>query len=191
MRPSRVVEVDEGGKQGRPFSAVVVAADVCPFVQASLDEAFGFAVGLRSIRSCEAVLDAERQAGLGEEFRSIRRAVVGQQALDAYTDGGIVSNGVSQEGDGRVLAFVGMNLHEACPRVIVDGDMRERPSGTIDRVASIAGDPMAGPHDTTELLGIDVQELARTRMFVANDGRPSITRRLSHSAAVRMLIPAA
>ena len=125
MRSSGVVEVEERRKERGSLNAVVVPANVSPFAQAGLDEALGLAVGLWSIRSREAVLDAECQADLGKQLRSLRRAVVGQQALDPHTEGRVVSNGVLQEGDGRVLAFIDMDLHEADARVIVDGDVSE------------------------------------------------------------------
>ncbi len=48
----------------------------------------------------------------------------------------------SQERDGRLLALVGLDLHEAGPRTIVDGEGVERPTGATDRVASIACDAM-------------------------------------------------
>ena len=49
---------------------------------------------------------------------------------------------------------------------VVEVEQRREP---IDRVASIAGDPMAGSHDAPELLGVDVQQLARCGALIAND----------------------
>ena len=40
-------------------------ADVSPLAQGGLDEAFGLTVGARSLRTGEAVLDAELKAGGG------------------------------------------------------------------------------------------------------------------------------
>jgi hypothetical protein len=41
-------------------------ADVSPFAQSGLDEAFGFAIGAGSVGASEAVLDAELKAGSAE-----------------------------------------------------------------------------------------------------------------------------
>src|SRR4029079_8840414 len=52
---------------------------VSPLGQCRLDEAFGLAIGLGSVRSSKAVFNFQRGAGLGEVFGAKGPAVVGQQ----------------------------------------------------------------------------------------------------------------
>ncbi|ANN65942.1 hypothetical protein BAU08_06480 [Bordetella bronchialis] len=51
-----------------------------------------------------------------------------------------------------------------------NGYKDEIPAGAVDLVASIACDPMAGPHDTSKLFDIDMQKLARRIVLIANHG---------------------
>jgi hypothetical protein len=57
-------------------------ADVGPFPQRGLNEAFGLAVGARSVRASEAVQEAELEASGAERVRAIAASVVGKQAAD-------------------------------------------------------------------------------------------------------------
>lgn len=61
------------------------------------------------------------------------------------TEGSVMRNGVLQEGDGRVLAFIEGDLHEAAALVIVDGHARKLPASALYRVTPIPGHPMTGP----------------------------------------------
>jgi hypothetical protein len=73
-------------------------ANVGPLAQGGLDEAFGLAVGAGSVRTGEAVLDAELEAGGAELAGAIAGAVVGEQAADGDTVLGIEGDGGAQEG---------------------------------------------------------------------------------------------
>jgi hypothetical protein len=53
--------------------------------------------------------------------------------------------------------------------MVVDRDEQHFPAGTFDRISSISSHPMAGSLDSTQLLGVDVQHVARRGVFVAND----------------------
>src|SRR5437660_1674745 len=57
-------------------------ANVGPFAQGGLDEAFRLAVGAGSVGTGEAVLDAELEASGAELSGTIAGAVVGEQAAD-------------------------------------------------------------------------------------------------------------
>src|SRR5664280_3589177 len=61
----------------------------------------------------------ERLADLGEEPGAVSRAVVGQHALDANAERGVVRHRVLKELHGRGLLLVGVHLHEAGSGVIV------------------------------------------------------------------------
>jgi hypothetical protein len=56
MGSSEVVITDKDRQPGIALLAALPDAAICPFAQASLDESLG--VGLRAIRSSEAVFDA-------------------------------------------------------------------------------------------------------------------------------------
>ena len=40
-----------------------------------------------------------------------------------------------------------MHLHKGHARIVFDGDVGELPAGTLDRIALVARDAMAGMHD--------------------------------------------
>jgi len=61
-----------------------------------------------------------------------------------------------------------MHLHEAHPRVVIDGDMGELPAGAIHGVAAVARDAVARAHDATKLLRVNVQQFPRRFSFVAH-----------------------
>src|SRR5678816_3003102 len=151
MGSAIVVVVEEGREPSGALRAVLPEAPIGPLAQACLDEALGFAIGLRGIGPRVGVLDAERLASLVEESGAVGRAVVGQEALDRYAFGGEASDGRLEERRGRVLALIGVHLHEAGSGVVVDGDVGELPAGAIDRIAPVAADPVPGSHDAPEL----------------------------------------
>ena len=59
MGSGEVVVVEPGGELQVAFFGVGVVADVGPFAQSGLNEAFGFAVGARSVGTSKAMTDAE------------------------------------------------------------------------------------------------------------------------------------
>jgi hypothetical protein len=90
-------------------------ADISPFAQHRLDEAFGFAVGARGVRANEAVTNAECSAGVTELVRAVATSVVGEQGANGDAVLGIKSNGG--------IGGLGQQLGEGEARVIVDGDV--------------------------------------------------------------------
>lgn len=62
-----------------------------------------------------------------------------------------------------------MHGGERQPCVVVDGYEQRLPACTIDRVAPVARDAVAGPHDAPELLGVDVQQVPGCLVLVAHD----------------------
>ena len=75
-----------------------------------------------------------------------------------------------------VLALVGQHLAQGHPRGVIDGHVSKLPPGPRHAVAAIAGDPVAGPPDASELFDIQVHQLAGARPFIAPRGR----RQLQH-----------
>src|ERR1700680_2324384 len=66
MRSVEVVMLEPGGELQIAFLRVEVVANVGPLAQGGLDEAFGLAIGARSVGTGESVLDAELEAGSAE-----------------------------------------------------------------------------------------------------------------------------
>ena len=64
-----VVEVER--EEGGAVVAGVIRTSVSPLAGEGLDEAFGLAVGLRAVGFGEEMLDAQLEAGGGEEIGSI------------------------------------------------------------------------------------------------------------------------
>lgn len=54
--------------------------------------------------------------------------------------------------------------------MIVHGDEQVLPTHAVHRIAPITGDTMAGTRDSTELLDVDVKQVAWRLVFVALNG---------------------
>jgi len=118
------------------FLRVEVVANVGPLAQGGLNEAFGLAVGARSVRTGEAVLDAELEAGGAEVAGAIAGAVVGEQAADGDAVLGVEGDGGAQEGDGGFGLLVGQHAGEGEAGVIVDGDVQSLRAGELRAAAA-------------------------------------------------------
>ena len=73
---------------------------ISPFSQRGLDEAFGFAVGLRGVRLNPDVLDSELFASAGEGFGEVAATIVSHDAFDGNAEAPEVGDGGDQERDG-------------------------------------------------------------------------------------------
>ena len=111
------------------FLRIGVMTNVSPFPQGGLNEAFGFAVGAVSVRTGEAVLDAELEAGGAEVPGAIVGAIVGEQAANGDAVLGVEGEGGAQEGDSGWGLLVGQHAGEGEAGVIVDGDVQSLPAG--------------------------------------------------------------
>ncbi len=84
----------------------VVGAGISPLASEGLDEAFGLAIGLRTIGSGEEMADAQLEAGSGEELGTISRAAVGEDALDEDAVSLVESDGLVEGGQDAGSFFV-------------------------------------------------------------------------------------
>jgi hypothetical protein len=92
-------------------------ANVGQLAQGGLDEAFRLAVGARGVRTGEAVLDAELEAGGAEVPGAIAGAVVGEQAADGDAVLGV-------EGDGGAQSLPAGELRATAPTAVAtNGDL--------------------------------------------------------------------
>lgn len=136
-----------------------------------MDEAFGFAVGLRAIGSGEGVFEAEIAAGLCEEFGAIGGAAVGEEAADGDAVLVVEGDGLAESGEDAGSAFVGEQAGEAETAVIIDGDVEGFGASAGVAVVAVAGGADARAGEAAELFDVEMEEVAWMRMFVALRGR--------------------
>src|SRR3954452_16097015 len=82
MRSFLVVEAQPRGQCGASLVGVGVGHGVGPLAEQCLDDAFGFTVGLRTVRSGALGSDAEPATGFTERARTVGTTIVGEDALD-------------------------------------------------------------------------------------------------------------
>jgi hypothetical protein len=73
----------------------------------------------------------------------------------------------SQEVRGAAFSLVWIHGRESDARVVVDGHMQELGTDALDAISAVAGDAVRWPLDAHQTLDIQVQHVARSRMFVA------------------------
>jgi len=148
----------------------LIKVGVSPFAQGGLDETFGLAVGARRVGAGAEMANAEFAAGGSKQLRVIAGSVVGEHAANGDAETSVISNGGAQKGYGGGGAFVGMQLTESNAGMVIDGDVQHLPADTAGFIARIAGKAMARLGDTGQFLGVEMQQVSRMRVFVANDG---------------------
>jgi hypothetical protein len=70
---------------------------VGPFAQGGLDEAFGFAVGLRRVGASSAVFEAHLETGLAKVMGAIAAAVIGEQGANGDAVASEEVNGIPRK----------------------------------------------------------------------------------------------
>ena len=78
MRTVVVVVVGPGSEGEVTLLGVGPVSGIGPFAQSGLDEAFGFAVGLRGVRAGAAVFEAHLETSLAKLVGAIAAAVIGE-----------------------------------------------------------------------------------------------------------------
>src|SRR5512144_424092 len=95
-----VVVVVVPGRQGEiSFRGVAPVSGVGPLAESGLDEAFGFAVGLRGVRAGAVVPQAHLLAGVAKLLGAVATAVIGQQSAHPDAMAGEEIQRVAQESD--------------------------------------------------------------------------------------------
>jgi hypothetical protein len=158
-------------EEGSAVVTGVVRASISPLASEGLDEAFGLAVGLGAIGSCEEVADAQLVAGSGEELGTISRAAIGKDALDVDAVSLVEGDGLMEGGQDAGSFFIWENGGESQAGMIVDGDVEGLDAGAWIAVGTIAGGPDAGLEETAKLFNIKVKELAGSGAFVTQNRR--------------------
>jgi len=103
-----IVEVNETGKQNAPIGTIFRASLAVPHIYHGADDAFGFAVGLRTIDACKLLIDTVLSASIDESMvvSSFKfRTVIGISAVDLIRTLG--NDSVYEKASCAVLSFVG------------------------------------------------------------------------------------
>src|SRR6516164_6299634 len=135
---------------------------ISPFSQRGLDEAFGFAVGLRGVRLNPDVLDSQLFASAGEGFGEVAATIVSHDAFDGNAEAPEVADGGDQERDGAFLLLVGEDISTRYPGMVVDSDVDKFPACTLTAAIACAapGDAVAHAAETAKLLNVEMDDLA-------------------------------
>jgi hypothetical protein len=169
MRPPVIVVGEEFGESESALERGGIGALVGPATEECLDEAFGFSVGARAVGAGAQVAQSEPFAGGGKAAGDVARAVVGHDAGDCDAVAGVPGDEASKEGGSGWGSFISEDLRISKSGGIVDGDVDELPAGAPAVLPAVAGDAMADDLNATQLLGVDMDELAGMVSLVAAD----------------------
>src|SRR6266536_2845174 len=125
------------------------------------------AVRSSSIGPGAQVADAERLASERVHDRAVARPVIGEHPLDPDPVTAEEGDCAAQEADRSSCLLVAEHLDIGEPGRVVDGDVHELPADPAAPGRAVAVDAVAGPADLSQLLDIDVDELAWPRPLVA------------------------
>ena len=157
-------------KEVRKVSSAVITglirSGISPFARDGLDEAFGLAVGLRTIGPREEMFEAELLTGGGEVAGAIGRAAVGQDALAGDAMSFVKSDGLVESGEDAVDLFIWQEAGEGETGVIIDGDVETLDAGAWVADGAIAGSADAGAGKAAQLLDVEVKEFARVSTLI-------------------------
>jgi hypothetical protein len=170
MRAVEVIVMKVVIKEGSAVERGVIGPGISPLAGDGLNEAFGLAIGLGSIRSGEEMFEAELPAGGSKEFGTISRAAVGEHALDRYAVSRVKGNGLLQSVEDAGSFFVREEAGEGQTGVVVDGDMERLEAGAGVALRAVAGGAHAGLGEATQLLDVEVEELAGPITFITPSG---------------------
>ena len=171
MRAGVVVVVGPGSKTEVSLLGVGPVSGVGPFAQGGLDEAFGFAVGLRRVRSSAAVFETHLETSLAKLVGAIATAVIGEQGANGDAMASEKVNGFLEKGDGGMGLLIGEDLGEGHARVVVDRDMQSFPSRMFVLTTAAA---VPAPNDLLEAgqaLDVEMEKIAGAGMLIAHDRR--------------------
>src|SRR5919109_4149213 len=189
-----VVVVKPAVKGGDPVLVGSVDRAVGPAGEEGPDESFGLAVGLGAVGTGAKVADAEHATGDGMHRGAVAGAVVGHELLNGDAVLLIEADRASEERDhgGGLLVRERFGVGQA--GAVIDRDVHaveanraalDASGVTCARAASMlaeAGDAVPGAlrADPSELLDVDVDELARLLAFIALRGLGAEPTELAH-----------
>ena len=145
-----------------------------PFSQRGLDEAFGLAVGSGREGPGVAMSQTQLAAARIESPGAVASPVVGEYSPNSDAETTVVVGGCGEKGGRTGGGFVRVELREGDAGVVVDTDVDVFPSGALCTLSSVVGHPVTGPVEAAEFLDVEMQQVARVRVFIAADGRRRI-----------------
>lgn len=110
-------------------------------------------------------------AGSGKEFGAVGAAAIGEEALDLDAMSGVKADGLVESVEHAGNFFVGQEASEGKAAVIIDRDVQRLDAGARIAVGSIAGGADARLSEAAQLLDVEVEELARLGVFIAEGRR--------------------
>ena len=152
MRAVEVIVEEEVRKKGSAVVTGLIRSGISPLADDGLDEAFGFAIGLRAIRSGDEMFDPQLTASGGEESGAVGRAAIGEEALNGDAMSLIELDGLMESVEDAGDGFVRQQTGESQAGMIVNGDMQAFDSGVAITNGAIAGGADAGTCETAQFL---------------------------------------
>jgi hypothetical protein len=123
-------------------------------------------------------------AGSGKEFGAVGAATIGEEALDLDATSRVKADGLVESVEHGGKFFVGEETSEGEAGVIVDGDVEAFDAGAWIAKGAIAGGADARACEAAQLLDVEVEELARLGVFIAEGRRFG---RIERREAVEMM----
>jgi hypothetical protein len=171
MRAVEVIVMKIVVEEGSAMVGGVIGPGISPLAGDGLDEAFGLAIGLGPIRSGEEMLETELTAGSSKEFGTISRAAVGEEALDLDAVSRVKADGLLESVEDAGGLFVREETGKGEAGMVVDGGVEGLETGAGIALRAVAGGADAWVLEATELLDVEVEKIAWSSAFVADDGR--------------------
>ena len=171
MRADEVVVVGPGSQGEIALIGVRPVSGIGPLAQSGLDEAFGFAVGLRRVRPSAAMFEPHLETSVAELVGAIAAAVIGEQGANGDATASEEVNRILEESDGGVGPLIGEDASEGQARVVVDGDVQSLPPRMFMLATPTA---IAPPNDLLEAghaFDVEMEKIARKGMLIADHRR--------------------
>jgi hypothetical protein len=184
VRTMEVIVMKIDRQEGSSMVTGGIGTGISPLAGDGLDEAFGLAIGLRTIGFGEEVTQAEFFAGGGEELGTVSGAAIGQDTLDVDAMRLVEGDGLVERREDAGGLLVGLERGESNAGMIVDGDVEAFDAGTRITLGAITRGPDAGAGEAAQLLDVEVEEVAGSVAFIAEDRRFG---RLQGGEAVEMM----
>ena len=170
MRSVPVVLVDPRGEVVESVGGVLVEPSVGPFSDSGLDKSFRLTVGAGSVDASADMFDGEVSASLSKERGIETGSVVGHDPSNMDTEPSEISHGLVKEGGRRGSFFIRKHGGVGDAGVVIHGDVKKLPTRAPGLIAWIAGNAVAWLNDASQLLNVDMQQIAGRAMFIADDG---------------------
>jgi hypothetical protein len=160
MRAEEVVVEKEVREEGGAVVTGLIGASVGPFAGDGLDEAFGFAVGLRAIGPSEEMFDVVVATGGGKVMGTIGGAAIGEDTLDLDAVVSVESDGLVESLEDAGQLLVGEQAGKGDSGMIINSDVEMFDASVTSADGAITGGANAGTREASQLLDIEMEELA-------------------------------